>query len=83
MSSSSSRARFLLDGVFVPLFAADMLGRRGELDDLLAFPVAQSMEHHIPHLVYSGVSVSRGSIKYWKWWSKWCGREVGGKSINA
>lgn len=30
-SSSSSRARFLLPAVVRPLFAADMLGRSGEL----------------------------------------------------
>ena len=31
ISSSSSRARFLLDGFVGPLLPADMLGRKGEL----------------------------------------------------
>jgi hypothetical protein len=36
ISSSSSRARFLRPRLPAPLFAADMLGRKGELDSVVS-----------------------------------------------
>lgn len=51
-SSSSSRARFLRPGLLGPLFAADILGRKGELEFVVRGKVEGAFWcKRVPHIV--------------------------------